>query len=194
MPNESSNERMVLYPLVVLVVVLLSLVGYGAYVRYPRFSLPDAFGLTLLILASAAGVASFFSPCSFPLLVTLIAHQPSNSGQSETPLGRGWVRAGALSAGAATFLLLMGAAIAFGFAPLLGEVTFTSVTGRLIRTFMGMLLIILGVFQSQGKTFSFTLLDEVLKPVWKVQMRLRKRGTFVGAFLYGFVYILAGLG
>jgi hypothetical protein len=47
--------------------------GYVGYVLYPRFDLPAATGASLLALAAAAGIASFFSPCSFPLAVTLLA-------------------------------------------------------------------------------------------------------------------------
>ena len=56
-------------------VVLLALIGYVSYALYPRFALPPAAGAGLLLLASAAGLASLFSPCSFPLLVTLLARE-----------------------------------------------------------------------------------------------------------------------
>ncbi|MDT8305317.1 MAG: hypothetical protein RRC07_05225, partial [Anaerolineae bacterium] len=57
----------------VIAVLLLALAGYAGYVLYPRFALPAASGAGLLLLAAAAGLASFFSPCSFPLLATLLA-------------------------------------------------------------------------------------------------------------------------
>ena len=63
------------YALLVLAVAALASLAYAGYVLYPRFDLPPLQGAGLLLLAAGAGVASFFSPCAFPLLVTLLARE-----------------------------------------------------------------------------------------------------------------------
>jgi hypothetical protein len=50
-------------------VVVVGLVGYLGFVVYPGLDLAAGVGVGLIALAAAAGIASFFSPCSFPLLV-----------------------------------------------------------------------------------------------------------------------------
>jgi cytochrome c biogenesis protein CcdA len=63
----------------------VALTGYAGYELYPRFDLPALEGASLLVLAAGAGVASFFAPCSFPLLVTggvAAAATPSGSPRS----------------------------------------------------------------------------------------------------------------
>ena len=50
-------------------VVVVGLVGYLGFVVYPGLDLSAGVGVGLIALAAAAGIASFFSPCSFPLLV-----------------------------------------------------------------------------------------------------------------------------
>lgn len=63
------------YLFLVIAVLLLAFAGYVGDVLYPRFDLPAVGGAGLLVLSSAAGLASIFSPCSFPLLSTLLARQ-----------------------------------------------------------------------------------------------------------------------
>lgn len=68
------------YLLLVILVSGLGAAGYAGYALYPRFDLPAAEGATLLLLAAAAGVASFFSPCAFGLLVTVLAREVRGKG------------------------------------------------------------------------------------------------------------------
>ena len=70
------------YALLATGVALLGLAGYVGYVAYPRFHLPSVAGAALLALAAGAGVAAFFSPCSFSLLLTLLAREAASSGPS----------------------------------------------------------------------------------------------------------------
>lgn len=180
------------YLSLVFAVLLLALAGYGGYVLYPRFDLPAVGGTGLLLLA-AAGVASFFSPCSFPLLATLLARQVRNA---ERRLA--WVRllrfGTALAAGAALFLLLMGAAIALGTAPLFARVTFTSTAGRLLPLAVGGLLVLLGLLQWRGIAPGSGTVYQTVKPVIELQARLRRRRPTLSFGLFGFGYILAGFG
>jgi len=180
------------YLLLALGVLLLTAAGYAGYVLYPRFDLPSATGVGLLALAAAAGIASLFSPCSFPLLMTLLAREATgDNGRSSTPLIR---FAGAFATGAALFLLLSGAALALGAAPLFARVTFTSNAGRILRAVVGVTLIGFGLWQIRGKSLNFGWLDTLLQPLWHAQVRLRRQRSAVGITLYGFGYILAGFG
>ena len=130
-----------------LVAIVVAVAGFVGYVVYPRFDLPALEGAGLLGLAAAAGVASFFSPCSFPLLVTLLARQAVADSESGRP-ARPAVFGGSLALGAAVFMLLAGVVVALGGEALFAGVTFTSTAGITIRVVVGLLLIFLGLIKS----------------------------------------------
>lgn len=188
----NSQEGRSKYLVLVVGLMLLALTGYAGYVWYPRFNLPAATGLSLLALAALAGVASLFSPCSFPLLMTLMARQATEeNGRSSRRLLR---FSAVFAAGAALFLLLSGAALTLGAAPLFGRVTFTSNAGRILRAVAGTVLIGFGLWQARGNSLSISWLNERLQPLWRAQARLRRERSTAGVALYGFGYILAGFG
>jgi cytochrome c biogenesis protein CcdA len=187
------NRNALTYIALLLAVLFLALVGYGGYTLYPRFDLPAVTGVGLLLLAAGAGLASFFSPCSFPVLAALLARQVR-----DVPRREAWARllrfAAALAAGASFFLLLAGAVLAFGAAPLFERVTFTSTTGRLIRGGAGFLLLLLGVLQWRGVSPGSTAVYAVARPLVKTQARLRRERPELAFGVFGFSYILAGFG
>lgn len=168
----------------------MSVVGYAGYVLYPRFDLPAATGGSLFLLASAAGVASFFSPCSFPLAVTILAREAGGKDDAP-PLTRLtlWVGLGAL-----TFLLLAGLLIAAGAGAFFKQVTFTSTAGITIRAVVGSLLILLGLIQLNVLPVSFHRVEEVARPLLARQARLRRSKPALAFGLFGFGYLLAGFG
>lgn len=140
-------------------------------------------------------MASFFSPCSFPLLVTLLARETgAERGEERSVLPRTLRFATALSIGAALFLLLAGAAIALGGAPLFEGVTFTSAAGRTIRIIIGSLLILFGLMQIGVIPVPFEAVAELAFPLERRQAQLRRRHPTAGFALFGFAYILAGFG
>jgi cytochrome c biogenesis protein CcdA len=161
-------------------------VGYLGYVFYPRFDLPSVTGAGLLALAAAAGVASFFSPCSFPLLVSILTR----------PAGHGnlVLFALALSVGATAFLLLLGGLMALGAGTIFEGVTFTSTAGITIRIVIGSLLILLGLVQLNRLPVSFRRFEPATHGLLKRQAALRRERPVVGFALFGFVYLLAGFG
>ncbi len=168
-------------------VLLLSLVGYIGYSTYPRFDLNPVTASGLLPLAMMAGVASLFSPCSFPLLLTLLAGESSAN-------GRLLRSAGAFAIGAALFLLLTGLALALGAGSWVARITFTSVAGRTLRLVVGLALISFGLWQLQGRSLNVGWLNQALQPLWHKQTDLRRQKTTLSYGLYGFGYILAGFG
>lgn len=186
-----------LYWLLGLGVLILALVGYTGYVLYPRFGLPAVEGASLLVLATGAGVAAFFSPCSFPLLVTLLARETGGDGQAvqrRRPVGSAFFFASALSLGAAAFLLASGLVIALGGEALFAGVTFTSAAGRVIRAAVGILLILLGRMQAGALPLSLHAVEHVSRPLMRSQAHLRHKNPILGFVLFGFGYLLAGFG
>lgn len=181
------------YLLMVIMVLVLALAGYAGYVLYPRFDLPAVAGVGLLVLAAGAGLASFFSPCSFPLLAMLLARQVRGVGRR-----RAWAHllrfGAALAAGAGLFLLLTGAAIALGAAPLFERVTFASTAGRTLRLVFGSLLVLLGILQWQGVSPGSGAVYQLVKPFMEAQARWRRERPTMAFGLFGFGYILAGFG
>ncbi|MCA9943820.1 MAG: hypothetical protein H6656_21750 [Ardenticatenaceae bacterium] len=168
-------------------VLILSLFGYGGYILYPRFDLKSAAASGLLPLAVMAGVASLFSPCSFPLLLTLLAGESSGNGRLLRSVG-------AFSIGAALFLLLTGLALALGAGGWIARFTFTSAAGRTLRLLVGLALIGFGVWQLQGRSLNVGWLNQALQPLWYKQTKLRHQKSTLSYGLYGFGYILAGFG
>jgi cytochrome c biogenesis protein CcdA len=181
------------YVIVVAAVALVAVAGFVGYVVYPRFDLPAVEGAGLLGLAAAAGVASFFSPCSFPLLVTLLARQAvtdSESGRSARPA----VFGGSLALGAALFMLLAGLVVALGGEAIFAGVTFTSPAGITIRVGVGLLLIFLGSIQIGIVPLSMHTVSRLAQPLLRGQARLRRDRPVAGFAVFGFAYVLAGFG
>lgn len=186
-----------LYWLFALVVIALALGGYAGFVVYARSGLSAGAGGALLALAAAAGTASFFSPCSFGLLVTLLARETGAASQpaDARTTGRALMFATGLAVGAVTFLLLLGVGIAAGGDALFRHVTFTSTTGRIIRSTVGVALVTLGL--AQLNAFRLPGLDTMANAatnLQRAQAKLRRRRPLLGFALFGFGYLLAGFG
>lgn len=193
MSESASSGGRSRYLVLVAVVVVVAAAGFVGYVLYPRFDLPGVAGAGLLGLAAAAGVASFFSPCSFPLLVTLLARQAVADEESGRP-ARPVVFGGSLALGAAAFMLAAGLVIAVGGEALFAGVTFTSTAGIVIRVVVGVLLVLLGLIQVGVVPVSMHAVSGVVQPLLKQQARLRRDRPVLGFAVFGFVYVLAGFG
>lgn len=178
------------YALLVSLTAAVALAGYAGYLVYPRFDLPPATGATLLLLAAAAGIASFFSPCSFPLAVTLLARQAAPSeGRSRLTQSTLWIGLGAIA-----FLVLAGSLVAAGAGAFFKEVTFTSTAGITIRAVVGTLLILLGLMQLNVLRVSLLAVENLAKPLLARQAALRRERPRLAFGLFGFGYLLAGFG
>jgi cytochrome c biogenesis protein CcdA len=180
------------YAVLALGVAFLGVAGYVGYVTYPRFNLPSVAGAGVLLLGAGAGVASFFSPCSFPLLLTFLA--------KEVRSGRGgraravFLFAGAFSAGAVAFQALLGALIGLGGRGLVGSVTFTGPTGITIRIVVGVVLVVLGLIQAGVVPVSFHGVERLTRPLIRTHVRLRRDRPVAGFALFGFAYLIIGFG
>lgn len=175
--------------------LVLGLAGYAGYLLYPRFDLPAGTGAGLLVLAVAAGIAAFFSPCSFGLLVTMLARPLSQDATADKPpLRRALLFAAALSAGATVFLSLVGAAMAAGAGVLFADITFTSTTGRVLRVVVGAGLVVLGLVQVGRVSVDLRCFEPATQGFLRRQAGLRRRHPVAGYGLFGFGYLLAGFG
>jgi cytochrome c biogenesis protein CcdA len=194
------------YVLLVACIVAAALGGYTLYQAYPRFDLPPAEGAALLALGVAAGIASFFSPCAFPLLVALLGREAAATPAARLaadgdarPLRRAaGVRpltfAAAVSAGAVLFLIVTGAALGAGGGLLLSQVTFTSVAGRALRGGVGALLIALGLVQLGLVANPLRLVGRLATPLVRASSARRERQPVGRLVAFGFGYVLAGFG
>lgn len=180
------------YSLLTGLAIVIALAGYAGYALYPRFDLPPVEGLGLLGLAAGAGVASFFSPCSFPLLVTLLAGHSTDrqEDRSRSPT----VFGASLALGAALFIVAVGSVIAVGGAALFGGVTFASTPGRIIRLVTGTLLVVLGLSQAGILSFSMHGISRILQPRVGSRIGRRHKAAWPRFAFFGFGYVLAGFG
>ncbi len=193
MPNHDATA-VSRYLLLVAAVVVAATAGYVGYLVYPRFDLPAAAGAGLFVLAAAAGWAAFFSPCSFPLLATLLARHTGAGQPVGSRLRRALLFAASLSVGAVAFVLAVGVLFALGGRGLAEAVTFTSTTGRAIRVIVGVLLIVLGLIQTNRLNVSLRRLEPAIHGLLRRQAALRRPHPVAGTALFGFGYLAAGFG
>jgi cytochrome c-type biogenesis protein len=187
---ESGSGR---YALLVAGLAIVAVAGYAGYVVYPRFELPPVEGAAVFGLAAAAGVASFFSPCSFPLLLAILGRHAS--ARARGGAGSPALFGGALAVGAAGFLLLAGLLIAAGAGVFFQQVTFDSAAGIAIRAIVGVLLVGFGLVQvGLIRTPVFHAVERTAQPLMRRQARLRRQHPVAGYALFGFGYVLAGFG
>ncbi len=188
------NKTSLRYLLLVAAIVAVGLVGFVGYVVYPRFDLPRGTGIGLVGLAAAAGIASFFSPCSFPLLVTLLIRDNDPGDSQPVRLQRAFRRAVWIAIGAATFVITLGLVIAAGGAGLAQSVTFDSTVGRSLRGVVGAGLVMFGLIQTGVIKVNMRQFEPTIHRLLGRQAALRRRRPTAGYLLFGFAYLAAGFG
>lgn len=178
------------YGLILLSVAVITFLGYLGFVFFLKEVMPAFTVYGLFLVAIVAGIATFFSPCSFPLLPGYLSFYYENSPGRR---GNSLLHTIAPVAGVVTFNLLLGAVIA-----LLGEglVTGLSVSNpnpsqftRFLRIGIGTALMILGAGQFSNVTFHFRTLDSLTQ-----RFSAAARSGDRGLYLYGFGYNAAGIG
>lgn len=180
------------YRKLVIVGIVIALLGCGTYVLYPRFSLTETSGLSLFILSIAAGFASFFSPCSFSLMIALIGRFGKFNGQTSV---RASLRTAiTIAIGASLFFIISGVILVMGGEALFRSVTFDSLVGRIIRLITGSILIIFGLMQLSKLSNPLTSLTHIASLLMRFQARHRNDNPILGLIVFGFAYPMAGFG
>lgn len=167
----SMDEKRILLRFI-FAVALLAVVGIGGYFIFLGFMNKDPILLGLLPLAIVAGLASFFSPCAFPLLPAAVT-TISRPNAKLNPLISGLTAA----IGVLSFLLLLGLVIGIIGQPL-GQLLQDNL--RIVRGIVGIFLIYFAYRQFSEK-FHFELFEKLAPKT-------------SSPFVYGFGYTLVGSG
>ncbi len=185
------------YALLLSAVVVL--IGGGYLVFRAFVATPDVGKYNLYMLAVVAGVASFFSPCAFPLLPSYLSFYYLARGQTSAGQ-RGYGRALSLGLAAAlgviTFDLILdlmiaalGAGVAQGLAISSAQPnTFV----RFFRGGVGLALLTLGLGQLGGWNLKPAFVDAF---AYRTRpQRQGERSAALNLYLYGLGYNAAGMG
>jgi cytochrome c-type biogenesis protein len=183
--------------LVFLFVIILALVagGYALFIWFIINVMQGGAPFGLLFVALVAGVASFFNPCSFPVLPAYLAQYYTTEEPGGNESKKRLLLSGVVAAlGVTTFNILLGSligilGIAFGQSlGLVGEEPSSPV--RWLRGIVGGLLLILGFSHATGRGIDLHSLEHFFQ-----RIRLDKiQNPFARIFSYGFGYTLLGIG
>ena len=167
-------------------VVVIGIAGYAGFVAFVGSDRDIAAGV--MVLAAGTGFAAFFSPCSFPLLLTFLTRRATDS------------RGGALlsglrvAAGATLLLAAVATVMVLGGTALGGVIEFDTAAGRLFRLGVGLVLMVLGLRQARLWGVRMRWLDRVAGPSARVFDPGRVTNPGRSDVVYGFGYLLAGFG
>jgi len=178
-----SRARFVAVAAGLLVVGVAGYVGFVAFARAERSS-----GTALLLLAAATGFAAFFSPCSFPLLLTFLARRADESVMTTA------VTALRVGAGAASLLVVLAGVVAVSGDALTSVIAFDQPVGRALRFVVGMLLVGFGLRQARLLRLRMRWLDWVAGRAASAFDPSQRSSRAAGDFAYGFGYLIAGFG
>ncbi len=176
------------YVVIILILISVVLGGYFSF-RFFVTSVAGDFGaFTLFIVAVLAGVAVFFSPCSFPFIpVYLTKYYEIKSSQKKHPLTLGIFA----SLGLLTFNILLGLAIAILGAGFGRSLSLTgqdpNIAVRWIRIIVGAFLLYVGFSNITGRGLNLHFLTP------KITMK-DKINPLKTMYRYGFLYTLIGIG
>ncbi len=171
-------------------------IGYSVFVFFIKGFSPTAGTLSLLAFAVVAGVATFFSPCSFPLMpgyltrhIQILDKDPKRARTSVVSNGL------AAAAGVFSFDLILGLAIVLIGSSFAGSLGISGPSPnnyvRIFRGTVGGFLVLLGVLNLRGTGIFH---NDTLTSIGK---RLMKNGELKPSremFAYGFGYVSVGIG
>lgn len=166
--------------------MVLGVAGYLGYIAFVGSDREASAGV--LVLAAGTGFAAFFSPCSFPLLLTFL------SGRSTESRAAAVLSAVRMGGGAATLLGVFGVVVAVGGSALARLLEFDSPAGRSFRLTVGLVLIVLGLRQTDIRRIRMRWLDHVAGATGRLLDPSRVRGMAGRDYVYGFGYLLTGFG
>lgn len=174
---------------VTLGLLLVGLAGYVGFVAFVENDAGSGWGAGVMGLAVATGFAAFFSPCSFPLLLTFLSRQSETRSRSQVLVSSLVVGLGAVS-----FFAVLALVLVIGGEGLARVVGFDTLTGRLFRASIGILLLFLGLRQANLIHVQLTVFDSVAGSAARRFDPSRHDNQTIRDFVYGFGYLLAGFG
>jgi len=157
-------------------IAALSLAGYFVFLGFMDKS---STLLNVFPLAVIAGVASFFSPCAFPLLPGVVAMDVKGASKLK-PSTKGVISA----AGVLSFLIPLGLVIGLIGVPL-GSFLQDNLTT--IRAIVGIVLLYLGYIQLSGGHYNF-----FEKHAPKIGKDIKS--SYRVPYMFGFGYVMVGSG
>lgn len=170
-------------------VIALGFGGYLGFVAFVENGSLGGLGAGVMGVAIATGFAAFFSPCSFPLLVTFLVRQSASSSRTQAARSSLIVGLGAIAFFALLAIVL--ALVGEGLGRLVG---FDTLTGRVFRALLGGLLVLLGLRQAGLIKSRIRLFDSVAGVAGRAFDGARFENPTAKDFAYGFGYVLAGFG
>ncbi len=179
------------------VLPVLALVGLG-YVVFLAFVQgilkPNEFaGYGLVLTAIAAGMASFFSPCSFVVLPGYVAFA-SGGGGDRRGTRQAVLNGLAAASGVVTAVAVIGLVIAALGAAVGPELSLTgsSPIARVVRIVVGTFVIGMGVLHFSGLSSRLPLLGQLA--AWGVRHDGGGAPSRRSLYVYGSTYVLVGIG
>ncbi len=166
--------------------VVVGLAGYAGFVVFTGSE--RGAGTSSVLLAAATGFAAFFSPCSFPLMLTFLSRRAAGSPRAAL------ASAAMMAAGAVSLLGLVAVLIGAGAGAIGGVLSFDSGPGRVFRVAVGAMLVVLGLRQARLVRLRMRWLDRVASTSARLLDPSRVSGGRRRDFVYGFGYLLAGFG
>ena len=180
----------VYYVIIILLIALITMLGYLGFRFYHILSISSFSEYGLYFLALVAGVAAFFSPCSFTLLPAYISASYGNIQEGDKKIGYIFSAA----AGVLSFSIILGIVVtAIGKATSIATfglaATSPDVYLVIFRVFVGAILIFFGFMQISNATMHNRFTDGIAQ-----RFNLKQKEKFWKFYMYGFGYTLAGIG
>lgn len=181
--NQTKN-----YLAFLLILIAITVAGYFGFLKYAR-NISALNLLPLSFLAVFAGIATFFSPCSFGLLPAYLSIYAKGKFKGDIVFKNGIVA----SAGLITFNIVLGVVLALiGLG--IGSAFSVAAGGKLagitltIRAAVGVILFILGLFQFFHISIQAALFQSISRKL------ISKEKGVLNFYLYGFGYNLGNIG
>lgn len=176
------------YLIFLAVFVIITILGYFVFLRFATAK--DVGTFSIFVVSLVAGVATFFSPCSFGLLPGYLSYFYTNISKEvkfRQSLFYGFLASlGLLAFNLVLFVIVASVGLGLGKEfSVAGGGSLSSLT-LTIRTIVGLLLIFLGVVQ----LLHVPIFSRLIRGL---SIKLKK-GSLRGLFVYGFTYNLANIG
>jgi len=176
--------------LLVVVTLVVGFAGYVGFRVFRSFDVGGATGVGLVVVAATVGIAAFFSPCSFPLLLTTLTRRATTSPEHRV---RDTLRfATGASVGAVAFIVGFGLLLSLGGGAIARLFSLDSAQGRILRVVVGVVLIVMGLVQLGAINLRFSGMTKLAEPIDRRRAAIGDETRFSSHVLYGFGYLAAG--